>query len=158
MGREPQRLLVLGLIAMVTAGAVLVAVVSLLPGAGLASVMPALTLLLFSWGFIQANAVAAALTDHPQVAGSAAALLVSEFALGAPLVPLVGIGGDDTALPMAIVILACGVGAAVAFRALVVATPRARIATAPRRPPTSELNRRRATSRARFASEYAYDG
>jgi hypothetical protein len=32
---------------------------------------------------------------------------------------------------MAIVILGCGIGAAVAFRALVASTPRARIATAP---------------------------
>jgi DHA1 family bicyclomycin/chloramphenicol resistance-like MFS transporter len=132
MGRDPQRLLGFGLAAMVAAGAVLVTVVTVLHDAGMPSVMPALTLLLFSWSFIQANAVAAALTDHPQVAGTAAALLgLSQFALGAPLVPLVGVRGDDTALPMAIVILACGIGATVAFRALVIGTPRARIATAP---------------------------
>jgi DHA1 family bicyclomycin/chloramphenicol resistance-like MFS transporter len=87
---------------------------------------------LFSWSFIQANALAAALTDHKQTAGSAAALLgLSQFALGAPLIPLVGVRGEGTALPMAIVILGCGIGAAVAFRALVASTPRARIATAP---------------------------
>ena len=90
-----------------------------------------LTLLLFSWSFIQANAVAAALTDHPHVAGTAAALLgVSQFALAAPLVPLVGIGGDETALPMAIVVLACGISAALAFKSLVLTKPQARIATA----------------------------
>ena len=133
MGRDPQRLLGFGLAMMVAAGAVLIAVVSLLPGAGLVSVMPALTLLLFSWSFIQANAVAAALTDHPQVAGTAAALLgVSQFALGAPLVPLVGVRGDDTALPMAIVILACGISASLAFRALVLSTSQGLITTAPR--------------------------
>jgi len=133
MGRDPQRLLGLGLAMMVGAGVALVAVVSLLPGAGLATVMPPLTLLLFSWSFIQANAVAAALTDHPEVAGAAAGLLgVSQFALGAPLVPLVGVSGDDTALPMAIVVLACGISASLVFRGLVVTTRRARIATAPR--------------------------
>ena len=133
MGRDPQRLLGFGLAMMVAAGAMLIAVVSLLPGAGLVSVMPALTLLLFSWSFIQANAVAAALTDHPQVAGTAAALLgVSQFALGAPLVPLVGVRGDDTALPMAIIILACGISASLAFRALVLSTSQGLITSAPR--------------------------
>jgi DHA1 family bicyclomycin/chloramphenicol resistance-like MFS transporter len=54
------------------------------------------------------------------VAGTAAALLgVSQYALGAVAAPLVGLGGSDTALPMATVIAVCAVGAALAFEVLV---------------------------------------
>ncbi len=121
--RSPHRLLGFGLTSMVVAGAVLLAVVPF-PGAGIAAVLPPLALLMFSWSFIQSNALALALTDHPSVAGTAASLLgVSQFALSAFVAPLVGVGGTDTALPMAIVIAICGMGAGLAFRRLVPAGP-----------------------------------
>ena len=116
--RSPRSLLGIGLAAMVVAGLALVAIVSL-PGAGLAAVTAPLTLLMASWGFIHANALALALADHPQVAGTAAALLgVSQYAFGAVTAPLVGLAGSDTAMPMAVVIATCGVGAIVAFARL----------------------------------------
>ena len=116
--RSPRSLLGIGLAAMVVAGLALVAIV-LLPGAGLAAVTVPLTLLMASWGFIHANALALALADHPQVAGTAAALLgVSQYAFGAVTAPLVGLAGSDTAMPMAVVIATCGVGAIVAFARL----------------------------------------
>jgi len=91
-----------------------------LRGGGLLVVMPPLTLLMFSWSFVQSNAIALGLTNHPQIAGSASALLgVSQFAFGAVVAPLVGIAGANTALPMAIVVAACGIAAALAFKALV---------------------------------------
>ncbi len=116
---SPRRLLGVGLTTMIVAAIALFAVVPF-PSAGVLAIMPPLALLMFSWNFIQSNSLALGLTDHPHVAGSAAALLgVSQFAFGALVAPLVGIGGNDTALPMAVVIAACAVGAAVAFRQLV---------------------------------------
>jgi DHA1 family bicyclomycin/chloramphenicol resistance-like MFS transporter len=130
--RSPRRLLRAGLAMMVVAGLALVAIVSL-PDPGLAAVTAPLTLLMLSWSFIQANALALALTDYPDVAGSAAALLgVSQYAFGAFTAPLVGLGGNDTALPMALVIAACGVGAAVAFARLASRAPSGRVAAAAR--------------------------
>ena len=117
--RSPQSLLRVGLVMLVVAGVVLVVIVSL-PQAGLATVVAPLMLQMASWSFVQANALALALTDHPAVAGTAAALLgVSQYAFGAFTAPLVGIGGSDTALPMATVIAVCAVGAALAFEVLV---------------------------------------
>jgi DHA1 family bicyclomycin/chloramphenicol resistance-like MFS transporter len=117
--RSPRSLLRVGLLMLVVAGGGLVLVV-VLPKAGLATVMAPLMLQMASWSFVQANALALALTDHPEVAGTAAALLgVSQYALGAVTAPLVGLGGSDTALPMAAVIAVCAVGAALAFEVLV---------------------------------------
>ena len=53
-------------------------------------------------------------------AGSASALLgLVPFILGAITAPLVGIGGGSTALPMAVIIMLCNVGALVSFKKLV---------------------------------------
>ena len=121
--RSPRSLLRVGLVMLVVAGVALVVIVSL-PKAGLATVMAPLMLQMASWSFVQANALALALTDHPAVAGTAAALLgVSQYAFGAFTAPLVGLGGSDTALPMALVIAACAVGAAVAFEGLASRSP-----------------------------------
>jgi DHA1 family bicyclomycin/chloramphenicol resistance-like MFS transporter len=121
--RSPRSLLRVGLVMLVVAGVALVVIVSL-PKAGLATVMAPLMLQMASWSFVQANALALALTDHPAVAGTAAGLLgVSQYAFGAFTAPLVGLGGSDTALPMALVIAACAVGAAVAFEGLASRSP-----------------------------------
>jgi DHA1 family bicyclomycin/chloramphenicol resistance-like MFS transporter len=115
----PRRLLGLGLGMMVAAGFALLAVVPF-RGGGLLVVMPPLTLLLFSWAFIQSNAIALGLSDHPRIAGSASALLgVCQFGFGAVTAPLGGIGGSGTAVPMAIVITTCAVAAAVSLKVLV---------------------------------------
>jgi DHA1 family bicyclomycin/chloramphenicol resistance-like MFS transporter len=117
--RSPRGLLRVGLLMLVVAGVGLVVIVSL-PKAGLASVVAPLMLQMASWSFVQANALALALSDHPEVAGTAAALLgVSQYALGAVAAPLVGLGGSDTALPMAAVIAVCAAGAALSFEVLV---------------------------------------
>jgi len=53
-------------------------------------------------------------------AGSASALLgLVPFILGAVTAPLVGIGGGSTAVPMAVVIASCNVGALLSFKKLV---------------------------------------
>lgn len=130
LGRlSPRRLLGFGCTSMVVAAAALLVVVPF-RGAGLAAVMPPLALLMFSWSFIQANATALALTDHPHVAGTAAALLgVSSFAFGAMVAPLVGIGGTDTALPMAVVVGTCAIAAVLALK-LVPLAPRPQVVAA----------------------------
>jgi MFS transporter, DHA1 family, multidrug resistance protein len=61
------------------------------------------------------NATALALADHPDVAGSASGLLgVMQFIVGAATAPLVGVAGTDTALPMAMLIAALGLGGVLA--------------------------------------------
>jgi len=122
--RSPHALLRVGVGTMVVAGVGLLAIVSL-PQLGLAAVMVPFMLLMLSWSFIQANALALALVDHPDMAGTAASLLgVGQYAFGALMAPLVGLGGEGTAVPMAIVIMICGIGAAVALEGLASGTPR----------------------------------
>ena len=122
--RSPRALLRVGVGMMVVAGVALLAIVSV-PQLGLAAVMAPFMLLMLSWSFIQANALALALVDHPRTAGTAASLLgVGQYAFGALLAPLVGLGGEGTAVPMAIVITICGLGAAVALARLVSSRPR----------------------------------
>jgi MFS transporter, DHA1 family, multidrug resistance protein len=118
-----RRLLTVGMGIMLLAAALFLVVVPF-RGAGVAVFMIPVCLLMLSWGFIPPDTIALALTDHPDVAGSASACLgASWFAIGALAAPLAGIGGNDTALPMAIVIAGCAVLAAFLLRALVPAAP-----------------------------------
>jgi DHA1 family bicyclomycin/chloramphenicol resistance-like MFS transporter len=79
---------------------------------------------MFSWSFMFTNVIALALTNYPQVAGSASALLrVSMFAFGGVFAPVAGVGGNHTALPMALVIAGCALGAAVTLKLLVPFAP-----------------------------------
>ena len=78
--------------------------VSVLADLGLAALLPSLFVMVSSVGVVLPNAAALALADHPRTAGSASALLgVTQFATGALAAPLAGVGGSQTALPMAIV-------------------------------------------------------
>ncbi|MCW2925994.1 MAG: transporter, partial [Thermoleophilia bacterium] len=69
--------------------------------------------------------------DHPRSAGAAAALLCAlRYLFGGIAAPLVGLGGDDTAVPMGIVIaalaaaaLACALASARMHRPPAAATP-----------------------------------
>jgi DHA1 family bicyclomycin/chloramphenicol resistance-like MFS transporter len=110
--RPLERLLSLGGAIMSAAALGFLAIV-LLPGVGpLVANLP-LTLFVCSAPFIQANAMALALTAYPRAAGAAASLLgVFQFALGAAVAPLVGIGSKSNASAMAAVLLTC-TGAAV---------------------------------------------
>lgn len=114
---SPQRLLAIGLTATACGGTALLAVV--LSGIGLIGVLPSLFVVVASIGIVMPNATTLALANHPRAAGSASALLgVLQFIVGAAAAPLVGIGGNNTALPMGIVIAALGVSALTAFVAL----------------------------------------
>jgi MFS transporter, DHA1 family, multidrug resistance protein len=111
------RLLHLALAAFAICGsALLVAVAIDLP---LALVLLPLYAMMWTFGFTLPNATALALTDYPHAAGSASAMLgLAQFAAGAIAAPLVGVAGEDTALPMAILIALATAGALLAFRTL----------------------------------------
>ncbi len=71
-----------------------------------------------SIGLVFPSATTLALADHPDAAGSASGLLgVCQYLFGALAAPLVGLGGEGSALPLAIVIAACSLAAAAAYRA-----------------------------------------
>jgi len=109
-----RRLLAVGLVATAGGGAALLAVVA--AGVGLAGVLPALFVVVSSLGVVLPNATALALSGQPSTAGSASALLgVLQYSVGAAVAPLVGLGGARTALPMALVIAALGIGALTTF-------------------------------------------
>jgi MFS transporter, DHA1 family, multidrug resistance protein len=98
----PRRLLDAGMAQGALGGAgVLVSVVA---GLGLGGLLPSLFVMVSSIGLVLPNSAALALADHPRTAGSASALLgLAQFAIGAIAAPLAGVGGSQTALPMAIV-------------------------------------------------------
>jgi DHA1 family bicyclomycin/chloramphenicol resistance-like MFS transporter len=102
-----ERLLVLGGAIMSAAALGFLAIV-LLPGVGPVVANLPLTLLVCSSPFIQANAMALALTEHPRSAGAAASLLGAfQFTLGAAVAPLVGIGSRSNAAALSAVLISC---------------------------------------------------
>jgi DHA1 family bicyclomycin/chloramphenicol resistance-like MFS transporter len=106
----PRRLLTIGNLAMAIGCVCLLIAVVL--GAGLAIVLVALVLTISSIGLILPNATALALAHQQHAAGSASALFgLGQFGVGALAAPIVGIAGAHDALPMAITIAVCGLGA-----------------------------------------------
>ncbi|MFD0344709.1 multidrug effflux MFS transporter [Streptomyces sp. NPDC127117] len=86
---------------------------------GLVPVAAGLFVLMSAMGMAMPNTNAQALMRTKHAAGSASALLgTSSFLIGAIASPLVGIAGEDTAVPMAVVQLVCAVGAMVCFLGL----------------------------------------
>jgi DHA1 family bicyclomycin/chloramphenicol resistance-like MFS transporter len=83
---------------------------------GLAPVAACLFVLMSSMGLTMPNTNAQALMRTPHAAGSASALLgTSTFLLAAAASPLVGIAGETTAVPMAVVQLVCALAAMACF-------------------------------------------
>ncbi|MGW1952069.1 multidrug effflux MFS transporter [Streptomyces sp. NPDC001920] len=83
---------------------------------GLAPVAAALFVLMSAMGVTLPNTQALALTRTGHAAGSASALLgTSSFLIGAIASPLVGVAGEDTAIPMAVVQLAAALVALACF-------------------------------------------
>ncbi|MFJ4875618.1 Bcr/CflA family multidrug efflux MFS transporter [Streptomyces sp. NPDC088745] len=86
---------------------------------GLWPVAAGLFVLMSAMGLIMPSTNTQALMRTPHAAGSASALLgTTSFLIGAVASPLVGIAGEDTAVPMAVVQVACAVLAAVLFLGL----------------------------------------
>ncbi|MFD7263267.1 Bcr/CflA family multidrug efflux MFS transporter [Streptomyces sp. NPDC059874] len=104
------KVLAVGL-AVVTAAAVSLLLMStgVFGEVGLAPIATALFVLMSAMGVVLPNTNAQALMRTPHAAGSASALIgTSSFLVGAIASPLVGIAGEDTAVPMAVVQLVCG--------------------------------------------------
>ncbi|MFJ2782918.1 MULTISPECIES: Bcr/CflA family multidrug efflux MFS transporter [unclassified Streptomyces] len=86
---------------------------------GLVPVAAGLFVLMSAMGLAMPNTNAQALMRTPHAAGSASALLgTTSFLVGAVASPLVGIAGEHTAVPMAVVQLSCGVLALACFLGL----------------------------------------
>ncbi len=113
----PRRMLMVGLTGSAIGGVSLLAVV--LVDIGLIGILVALFVVVSSIGFIAPNTAALAMANYPDSAGSASALLgLLQFGIGGLVAPLAGVAGDDTALPMALLIACLGVGALVVSRLL----------------------------------------
>jgi MFS transporter, DHA1 family, multidrug resistance protein len=120
----PAPLLSLGAAVSAAGGVLTLAAVAL--EAGLVPLLVGLWLSVSSVGLIFPNSTALALAQQGDAAGSASALLgLAQFGLGALLAPIVGVAGSHTALPMAIAIAACGLGALAVERRYCDARPRA---------------------------------
>ncbi|MEV6317122.1 Bcr/CflA family multidrug efflux MFS transporter [Streptomyces sp. NPDC051776] len=86
---------------------------------GLAPIAAGLFVLMSAMGLVLPNTNALALTRTPHAAGSASALLgTTAFLVGAIASPLVGVAGEHTAWPMALVQLVCALAAVVCFLGL----------------------------------------
>jgi MFS transporter, DHA1 family, multidrug resistance protein len=98
-------------------GGVLLLTAVLTGAGGRWGVLAALFLVVSCVGLVGPNTIALALARHGEVAGTASALLgVIQFLIGAVAAPLVGIAGDDTAVPMAVTIVVLALGAVAAER------------------------------------------
>ncbi|MFE6099003.1 Bcr/CflA family multidrug efflux MFS transporter [Streptomyces laurentii] len=83
---------------------------------GLVPIAAGLFVMMSAMGLAMPNTNALALMRTPHAAGSASALLGTvSFLIGAVASPLVGIAGEDTAVPMAVVQVACALGALACF-------------------------------------------
>ncbi|MFD7956352.1 multidrug effflux MFS transporter [Streptomyces ardesiacus] len=105
------RVLGLGLLVVIAAATVLLLMsLGVFGEVGLGPVAAALFVLMSAMGLSLPNTQALALMRVKQSAGSASALLgTSSFLIGAVASPLVGIAGEDTAVPMAVVQLVAAV-------------------------------------------------
>jgi DHA1 family bicyclomycin/chloramphenicol resistance-like MFS transporter len=114
------RVLAVGLaIVTLAATAVLLMATGALGDVGLAPVAAALFVLMSAMGITLPNTQALALMRTRHNAGSASALLgTTSFLIGAVASPLVGIAGEHTAVPMAVVQLVSALVAAACFVAL----------------------------------------
>jgi DHA1 family bicyclomycin/chloramphenicol resistance-like MFS transporter len=114
--------LVLGIglgIIVLAAVALLVMTTGVLGKAGLVPVAAGLFVLMTAMSLVLPNTSALALMRTPNAAGSASALLgTSSFLIGAIASPLVGVAGEHTAVPMAVVQLVSALAAAACFAGL----------------------------------------
>ncbi|MEU6126193.1 multidrug effflux MFS transporter [Streptomyces sp. NPDC047123] len=111
------KVLAVGLAMITTAAtALLLMTLGVFGDVGLFPVAAGLFVLMSSMGLTLPNTQSLALLRTPHAAGSASALLgTSSFLIGAVASPLVGIAGEDTAVPMAVVQLVCALAAIACF-------------------------------------------
>lgn len=93
----------------VGAGTVLLAA---LTGAGLPMILPGFLLVTAGFGATAPSMGALAMNDHPDIAGSASAVLgAAAFLIGGLLGPLPGLGGSDSAVPLGVVLVGIALAA-----------------------------------------------
>ncbi|HEY1238475.1 MAG TPA: multidrug effflux MFS transporter [Solirubrobacterales bacterium] len=98
--------------ALMSAAGGAITLLSVVLGGALAPLLIGLWLMVSAIGLIVPTSTALALAHQGERAGSASALYgLGQFGLGAVLAPLAGVAGNHSALPMAITIAACGIGA-----------------------------------------------
>lgn len=115
---QARQLLTFGVSLLVTAG-ILLTLATTIGGSHIWLVLPLMFAVVASIGFIMGNATALAQGQVSEAAGTGSALMgACQFGLAALVSPLVGIGGSDTAVPMAVAILASGAVAMASLKVL----------------------------------------
>jgi DHA1 family bicyclomycin/chloramphenicol resistance-like MFS transporter len=108
-GHAPEKLMRNAAFVQGLAGLMLIAV-AIFPSGGLFALALPLFLYMSCIGFVFPNAVALALANHGEIAGTASALLGTiQFAMAAVGTVIVSAINASTAMPMAAVICACGI-------------------------------------------------
>jgi DHA1 family bicyclomycin/chloramphenicol resistance-like MFS transporter len=83
--------------------------VAVFTAAGLTAILLSLFLVVSAVGLNLPNATALAMADYRSRAGAASAVIGTlQYGLGGIVAPIVGIAGNTTALPFALVIATCG--------------------------------------------------
>ncbi len=110
----PHKVMGLGLlINLVGAAALLTTVLTGLP---LPILLVSLFVMVAAIGLVLPTSTALALADYPDQAGAASSLLgLGQYVAGALVAPLVGIAGEDTAVPLGVVAAGCSVTASLVF-------------------------------------------
>ncbi|MCG7376641.1 multidrug effflux MFS transporter [Paenibacillus sp. ACRSA] len=121
------RLLIAGLIVAALGGTSLF--IAILAGGNLISILIPLFLVVSSVGLVNTASFALAMANQSKSAGSASALIgVMTFMFGGIVAPLVGLGGEGTAVPMGIVILCADLGAVLIYLMMVRKTSERQVA------------------------------
>ncbi|MBS4208004.1 multidrug effflux MFS transporter [Bacillus sp. FJAT-50079] len=111
---KEEKMLIIGLCMALLGGISLIAMIVF--QAGLISVLIPLFFVVSSVGIVGTTTFALAMQNQRKSAGSAAALLgLIPFLLGSITAPLTGIGGEQSAIPMGIVIVGCQMFAMLAY-------------------------------------------
>ena len=115
---EEKKLLLAGVIMSFTGGLSLLLLILL--KVELMFILPSLFLTVSSVGVVNTTSFSLALQNNRNIAGSASALLgVMSLLVGAIVAPLVGVAGEDTAVPMGVVIFISSLGAVLSYFFLV---------------------------------------
>ena len=116
---SPIRVLAVGLT--VNATGSLCLAVSVLLGLGLPFVLGSLFVMVSAIGLILPTSTALALSNYPERAGTASALLgLLQYLVGGLAAPLVGLAGEETAVPLGLVTVSASAGACLVFGVMVV--------------------------------------
>ena len=116
---SPVRVLAAGLMVNIAGSLCLAA--SVLLGLGLPFVLASLFVMVSAIGLILPTSTALALSNYPERAGTASALLgLLQYLVGGLAAPLVGLAGEKTAVPLGLVTGSASLGACLVFALLVV--------------------------------------